>query len=126
MARLKNSLKGNATLQSILEKDIQKDAFPSPPSPNLKTNDVIYTLVESSPKGLSYIDLTGRFPFKSAKGNQYILVAFHVDANAILGHAIKNRESNTLTEAWHRLNTKFAKAGVQPHTYVVDNEASLQ
>ena len=75
---------------------------------------------------MGYIDLTGRFPYKSARGNQYLLVAYHFDANAIYSHPIKNRESTSITTAWSIINTKFTKAGVQPHTYIIDNEASLE
>ena len=38
----------------------------------------------------------------------------------------KNRESTSITTAWSIINTKFTKAGVQPHTYIIDNEASLE
>ena len=39
------------------------------------------------------MDLTGRIPCKSFKGNEYILIAYHVDSNAILGQAIKNKQA---------------------------------
>ena len=52
------------------------------------------------------------------------MVAYHFDANAILVHPLKNREAQTLTTAWTTLNQRFAKAGVAPSTYVMDNEIS--
>lgn len=61
--------------------------FSSSDGPNIKTNEVIYALFNSSPSGLAYIDLTGRFPYRSARGNEYIFVAYHYDANAILATA---------------------------------------
>ena len=97
-------------------KDITNDAFPSSPAPNTKTHDVIYILVESSSKGIGYIDLIGCFPYRSAKGNQYILIAYHFDANAIYGQAIKNRESKVITSAWEGIHKKIATTGVQPET----------
>ena len=69
---------------------IDVDAFPPSGSPNLKTNEVIYALFDSSPTGLAYINLTGRFPYRSSRGNEYILVGYHYDANAILCTALKN------------------------------------
>ena len=41
-----------------------------------------------------YIDDTGRFPVRSRRGNQYIMVAYHCDANLILTATFKLR-SNT-------------------------------
>ena len=125
ISRLTRGNKG-VNIKQLLEEDMEKDAFPPSPTPNVKTNDVCYLLVENNPKNMGYIDLTGRFPSKSAKGNQYIIVAYHYDANAIYAHPIKNRESSTITTAWSTINTKFTIAGVKPNTYIIDNEASLQ
>ena len=89
IARLKSKLKKDTNLSSLIKNDIELDAFPPSPSPNVKTHDVCYIIIPSTPKGIGYIDLTGRFPFSSAKGNEYILVAYHFDANAIYVQAIK-------------------------------------
>ena len=63
-----------------------------------KNKDIIAMIIEREPtKG--YLDLTGRFPYKSAQGNQYIFVTYHVTSNAILAKAIKNRESEEITKA---------------------------
>ena len=61
-----------------------------------------------------YVDLTGRFPYKSARGNQCIFVAFHVDSNAILVKAIKNRESDEITKAWMYTNNKLKQPNETP------------
>ena len=52
------------------------------------TTDVIAMVIERETiKG--YLDFTGRFPYKSTQGNQYIFVVYHVSANAISMKAIK-------------------------------------
>ena len=79
---------------------MDQDSFPTSDIPNERSNNVLYTIFDSSPTELSYIDLTGRFPYKSARGNQYILVAYHHDANAILAQPLKNREAATITARW--------------------------
>ena len=61
---------------------------------------------------MTYIDLTGRFPYRSAKGNEYLFVAYHFDGNAILAEPIKNRESLAIVTAWEKLNSNFKGAGV--------------
>ena len=48
------------------------------------TNDVAYSIVYITPKNVAYTDLTGRFPYRSSRGNEYILVLYHYDGNAIL------------------------------------------
>ena len=62
----------------------------------------MYLLFQNKPKNMGYINLTGRFPYKSAKGNQYILVAYHIDANAIYGQAWKT-ENQILSKQPHLL-----------------------
>ena len=69
-------------------------------------------------------NLTGRFPYPSSRGNNYILLAYHYDANAILVTALKNRNATTITLAWETLNTCFQQAGTQPTMYILDNECS--
>ena len=90
-----------------------------------KNKDIIAMIIEREPtKG--YLDLTGRFPYKSAQGNQYIFVAFHVPTNAILAKAIKNRESEEITKAWTSINDRLETAKETPDLYIIDNEASSQ
>ena len=55
------------------------------------------------------MDLTGRFPYRSSRGNEYVLVVYHYDANAILVEPVKNREAKTIIDAWITLNDKFKK-----------------
>ena len=36
-----------------------------------KSNDILYLLMEHSNRNMGYIDLTGKFPSKAARGRQY-------------------------------------------------------
>ena len=90
-----------------------------------KTNNVCYIVTELSHCDLTaYIDLTGRFPFQSSRGNNYIRVGYHYDSNAILTEPLKNRTASEITKTWKIINNKCAQAGMQPNTYVLDNEIS--
>ena len=72
--------------------DTYVDTFPVSPTPNIKSNEVIYLLHnERTATDKAYTDLTGRFPFSSGRGHQYVLIGYHIDSNAILQRAIKNR-----------------------------------
>ena len=56
---------------------------------------MIYSLFENNPKNMGYTDLTGRFPYRSSQGNEYILVGYNYDGNDILAEAIKNRQTKS-------------------------------
>ena len=47
-----------------------------------------------------FMDLTGRFPHCSSRGNTYILIVYDHDSNAILGTALKNRQAATLSPSF--------------------------
>ena len=70
------------------------------------------------------MDMTGEFPVRSSRGNQYILVAYNYDANAILAEPIKNKQAKTITTAYEKMHRNFIQAGVAPHTWVLHNERS--
>ena len=65
-----------------------------------------------------------KIPYRSARGNEYSLVGYHYDANAILSTALKNCQAATITAAWIKINNKFKYSGITPSTYILDNEAS--
>ena len=44
-------------------------------------------------KQKGYCDLTGRFPYKSSRGTQYLFVMYDYDSNAILFEGLKTRQS---------------------------------
>ena len=56
-------------------------------------------ILDPSAQTVGYWDLAGRFPYRSAQGNQYIMIAYHVDSNAILLQPLKNRESDSIITA---------------------------
>ena len=80
-----------STSKSTIEPQFftNEDMYPSSDHPNIKSNDAIYSI--SSKDHKAFMDLTGRFPHCSSRGNEYILVAYHYDSNAILGLPLKNR-----------------------------------
>ena len=99
--------------------------FPLSDSPNKKTKDVIYSIATAK-QAIAYHDLTGRFPYCSSRGNEYLLIAYNYDGNLILAEPIKNRKAPIITKAWRIMNEKFEQAGMQPNTYILDNEAAAE
>lgn len=98
------------------------DFFPKFDPNYKKTHDVCYATFPTTDK--AFMDLTGRFPYKSSRGNEYILIGYHFDSNAILGVPIKNRQAATITKAWKQLHNKFQLAGAAPNIWILDNETS--
>ena len=106
----------------IEENNNISDYFPSSSEPNGCCNEVAYVVVDRKHLSTAYQDLTGRFPYKSGQGNEYILVGYHYDANCILAQPVKNRTATALTKALQILHDKWSKAGVAPDVWVLDNK----
>ena len=72
----------------------------------------------------AYADLTGRFPYKSSRGNQYILVFYNYDANYINAIAVKSRQASELKNAFVSHTDTLQRSGIVPTMYILDNEIS--
>ena len=118
----KQGLQSTKAIHHTINNQINEDMNPASDIPNIKTHDAIYSISSKSDK--AYMDLTGRFPHCSSRGHEYILIAYHYDSHAILGLPLKNRQAATITAAWRKLNNKLSTAGVEPNTWILDNEAS--
>ena len=89
-----------------------------------RTN-VILAAIEAVPdQGKTYGDLTGRYPVQSATGNNYQLVIYHYDANAILVEPLKSRNKGDILHAYRKLHTRLTLNGLKPKLQTLDNEAS--
>jgi len=89
-----------STKASVLKDALDEDFFPPSDTPNLKTNDTVYAMVDPSKMGSASMDLTGRFPYTSRRGNQYVLVGYHYDANYIAAIPLKRRTGTEITNGW--------------------------
>ena len=103
---------------------VLNDVFPPSDYPNVKTHDVIYSISAPAELSTTYSDLTGRFPLQSSRGNNYIFVAYHPDANAILVEPLKNRQAATIAAAWTTITNRLKNAAMKPNTWIMDNECS--
>ena len=93
-------------------------------APTERVHQSVYLIIDHKDLNRGYQDLTGRFPLRSSRGNEYILVGYHPDSNYICGVPVKNRTAPILTEAWKTLHANFSKAGTAPTIWVLDNEVS--
>ena len=90
----------------------------------IKTYEYASSIIKITPKGTTYTDLTGRFPHKSSRGNEYFYVMYDYDANTILAVPIKNRQAMTIVNAWSSLHTTLTNFGHKTKHFVLDNECS--
>jgi hypothetical protein len=73
--------------------------------PTSKEHDIftkIY-MVEEEANETVFTNQTGRFLKKSSQGNQYVMVLTHINSNAILQEAMKNRTSGKMIRAYQVL-----------------------
>ena len=97
--KLKEKVMPNTNLEYFIAQDIYDDVFPTSEL-NIRTNAIYYSVCPLAPKNIAYTDLVGRFPYRSIRGNKYILVAYSYDGNAILVKAINSRSHPTIKAVW--------------------------
>ena len=68
----------NLQSTKYLAPPILQDIFPQPEHPNVKSHNVMSMVIPFSARELSYGDITGSFPFKSSRGNQYIYILYTI------------------------------------------------
>ena len=113
-------------LQSTKTTIQQFDEDQNPTPTSIKTNECMSLILPFNAKTTSYTDLTGRFPYKSTSGNEYLYVMYDYDSNAIMALPIKNRQAKTLTTAWNTLQQNFTRTGHTIKHFVMDNEISFE
>ena len=73
-----------------------------------------------------YTDNTGRFRIHSRSSNQYLMVAYHCDTNAILIEPFQTRECRHCIPAYTRIMTHLKTCGHVVDHQVLDNKASKE
>ena len=94
------------------------------PEQEQKSNDYIFKVVSLENVNKAYGDLTGAFPYTSARGNRYFLVVYCYDANAILVQLLKNRTAGEIKKGYANIIEILQNAGCKPNTLILDNEIS--
>ena len=68
-------------------------------------------------------DLAGCYPIKSARGNQYILICYDYDSNAILSEALQSISGACINKRVQNLLDTLITAGHNINLHIIDNEA---
>lgn len=74
--------------------------------------------------GQVYTDQTGKFITPSSTGNNYMLILYDYDSNAILCEAFKSRNATDILQAYTTLHKKLCSVGLKPQLQRLDNECS--
>jgi hypothetical protein len=102
------------------------DFFPLPDKPNVKTFEACAMITPFVAKNTAYHDLTGRFPHRSSRGNEYLLIIYDYDSNSILHCPLKNKTAGEIKRGWISIHERLSRGGNQPKLYILDNEASAE
>jgi hypothetical protein len=97
-------------------------ATTAPRSMDVPSNQV-FTMVY--PLSKLYMDDTGRFPVRACSGNQYIIIAFHIDGNLILQQEFKSKSDHHCIAAYNAIMTRLASRGLSIDLQILNNEASV-
>ena len=101
---------------------IKQEHEDSPPKTTTRHND-IFIYIED-PSETIHSDQTGGFPYTSQRGNRYIMVAIHLDANYIFVEPMKNRTEGQMMEAYQGIINRMQAAGLGLKLHILDNECS--
>ena len=71
-----------------------------------------------------YTDDTGKFPVRSHSGNQYIMVAYHCDSNAILAVPFTSKKNQLRLQAYDDIMKLLTDCGIILDLQILDNEVS--
>ena len=112
-------IKENET-EIITDKDIINDFFPQPS--RAQTNQCFTKVINIT--GLTAMDLSGKFPITSSRGNKYIFLWYDYDSNTIKAIPIKSREKEEQVRAYNICYEYYALRGFVPQITKLDNEAS--
>jgi hypothetical protein len=96
------------------------------PNENIDAQCEIYcfaVLADTNEKTI-YTDLTGKFPIRSYKGNQYIFLTYIYDLNAIIVRPMKSRDASEILKTFKDIYSYLINKKHKPRLHVMDNECS--
>ena len=99
-----------------------EDAYP-PGLPDGHRTHYCYVAIAET-EGEVFTDGTGRFIVPSRSGNTQLLILYDYDSNSIHPEPMKNKEKESILEAYKNIHQVLVKAGLRPKLQKLDNEAS--
>ena len=94
---------------------------PNEEIPRIRSNELFIQVISISKL---YIDDTGRFLIHARSGNQYIVIAYHCDANLILAKPFTSRKDKHHLLAYDKLMRRLHNNKLTSNLQILNNEAS--
>jgi hypothetical protein len=101
---------------------IEGESSPHKPLPPTKLDDIFIHVVNLTKE--IHTDQTGAFPHTSQRGNRYIMVAIHLDANYIFAEPMRNSTEGEMIRVYQKIINRMKAAGLGIKKHVLDNECS--
>jgi hypothetical protein len=70
------------------------------------------------------MDLTGKFPVRSSKGNSYVMVCYVYDCTYVKVVPMKSRSASEWVKSYDHIHRELTAKGFKPKLQTLDNEAS--
>ena len=97
---------------------------PSEPKlPQVRSNELH---MHVTPIRKLYTDNTGCFPIQARSGNQYIIIAYHCDANLILDKPFSSRKVTHQILAYDKIMQRLTDNKLIVYLQILDNKASTE
>ena len=71
-----------------------------------------------------YMDDMGKFPIRAQSGNQYVMLAYHAGANAILVQPLQTKANHHQIPAYNKIIARLKARNILVTQQVLDNEIS--
>ena len=98
-------------------------SLPEDPIPWIRSNELF---IQVTPISKLYTDDTGRLPIHARSGTQYIIIAYHCNANLILALPFKSRKYTHRLLAYDKLMQRLRDHELTADQQILDNEASAE
>jgi hypothetical protein len=117
-----------ATVHSDVKDDFFPDALPTAgPGKPINTQAAAPVITQCVPLTREHFsDMAGKFPYKSFRGAQYMLIMYSTDANYIHCETMPSRQGRDYAQAYERGINFFQEHGITPQWERLDNETSKE
>ena len=101
----------------------QPTSSPEDPIPQVRSNELFLKFM---PISKLYTDDRGRLPIHALNGNQYMIIAYHCDANLILAVPFKTIKDTRRLIAYDKIIQRLRYHKLTVDLQIIDNEASTE
>ena len=105
---------------TVKETEFLKKNFPQP---SKAPTHACYTKIIDI-TGMTAMDLSGKFPITSSRGNKYVFLWYDYDSNTIKSIPIKSKEKEEQVKTYNICHNYYVLRGFIPQVTTLDNEAS--